>query len=217
MALPTAGFSQILTPSERTREKLMVVVRESRGANRPDDTLLPTGKTKVKLADGKEVEVALAHWQYIGDTHIRFVFDGPLMMQNATMEDLEHLNIKTVEEALAVALVNIKRVYGEPSTKALGGGILQLQGKSPGLDSWYFLDRALWQRLAQAHPDGLVAAVPKRGSLLYAPATDVSAVRVMNAVVAQVHAANDKMHVSSALYLFKDGKWSVLRAGPQES
>lgn len=195
----------------------MVVIRETRGANRPEDSLQPIGKTKVNLADGKEAELDFAHWQFIGDTHVRFVFDGPQMMQNATMEDLGRLHINNVEEALDLALANIKRIYGDPGIKALGGGVLQLKGRSPDLNSSYFLDRALWKQLAEAHPEGLVVAIPTRGTLLYAPATDASAVRVINAVVAQVHGSNNKLHVSSALYLFKDGKWSVLRAAPPQS
>lgn len=59
---------------ERTRENFMVVVRESMGANRVEDALTPTGKGKAKLPDGREIEFEMASWEFIGDTHIRFVF-----------------------------------------------------------------------------------------------------------------------------------------------
>lgn len=136
------AFSQQQTAPERSRDNFMVVVRESIGANRPDDRLTPTGKVKAKLTDGREIEFELASWEFIGDTHVRFVFDGPTSMVNATPPDLERLGIKGVDEALELAIANIRKTYGTPVAKPFDGGAMQVQGKSPDLDSSYFLDRA---------------------------------------------------------------------------
>lgn len=190
----------------------MVVVRESIGANRLDDSFTPTGKFKAKLPDGREIEGEFASWEFIGDTHIRFVFDGPQTMINATPQDLVRLGLKGVDDALALALVNIKRVYGEPSAKPWEGGLMQVQGKSPDLHSSYFLDRSYWQTLLKKHPDGLVVAVPKRGGLLYTPLSDAKAVERLKRGVAYLHSSSERLRVSSALFLFKDGKWSVFQA-----
>jgi hypothetical protein len=165
---------------EKTRENLMVVVRESIGANRPDDALVPTGKLKMRSPDGREIELDMAHWDFIGDTHIRFVFDGPQLMANAAPQDLAQLGVNGVDEALALAILNIKRVYGEPSASPWEGG--------------------------------LVVAVPKRGGLLYVPLSNAPAVERLKLGVARLHASSDRMRVSSALFLFKDDKWSVLQA-----
>jgi hypothetical protein len=197
---------------ERDRANFMVVVRESIGANRSADTFTPSGKLKAKLADGKEIEIEMASWEFIGDTHIRFVFDGPRMMINATPQDLAQLNLNGVEDALALALSNIKRVYGEPSSKPWESGLMQVQGKSPDLDSSYFLDRSFWNSLLKKHPEGLVVGVPKRGGLLYAPASDEKAVEVLKRGISFLHASSQRQRVSSALYLFKEGKWSVFQA-----
>jgi hypothetical protein len=197
---------------ERARENLMVIVRESIGANRAEDALVPTGKMKAKLADGREIEMELASWEFIGDTHIRFVFDGPQTMINATPQDLEQLGIRTVDEALALALANLKRVYGEPTAKPFDGGTMEVVGKSPDLDSSYFLDRAFWNGLLKTHPEGVVALVAKRGGLLYAPLSHTETVKRMKLRVAGLHASSGRLRISSALFLFKDGKWSVFQA-----
>jgi hypothetical protein len=197
---------------ERTRENFMVVVRESMGASRTEDTFTPTGKVKAKLPDGREVEIEMAMWEFIGDTHIRFVFDGPRMMVNASPQDFDGLGIKGVEDALALALANVRRVYGEPKASAWQAGIMTVEGQSPDLNSSYFLDRAYWQGLSKSHPEGLVVAVPKRGGLLYAPASDTGAVEALRRGVAMLHASSDRMRVSSALFLFKDGKWPAFQA-----
>lgn len=204
-------LSSMAQTPERSRENLMVVVRESMGANRSDDKFTPTGKLRAKLPDGRVIEMEMASWEYIGDTHIRFVFDGPQTMINATPQDLAKLGLNGVNDALTVALDNIKRVYGEPSATPWEGGLMQVKGKSPDLDSSYFLDRAYWQRLLQKHPEGLVVSVAKRGGLLYTPLSNTRAVERLKRGVAYLHSSSGQLRVSSALFLFKDGEWSVFQ------
>lgn len=201
---------------EKTRENFMVVVRESIGGNRIEDALSPTGKAKVKLADGKEIEFEMASWEFIGDTHIRFVFDGPQSMVNATPSDLERLGVKSVDDALSLAMTNLKRVYGAPSASPWEGGIMSVEGKSPDLNSSYFLDRQYWQGLLKTHPEGLVVCVAKRGGLLYAPLSNAKAVDALKRGVAFLHSSSQRQRVSSALFLFKDGKWSVFQAAVKQ-
>jgi hypothetical protein len=133
------------------------------------------------------------------------------MMTNATPQDLERLGIKSVEDALTLAMSNFKRVYGEPKASTFSDGVMQVQGKSPDLDSSYFLDRTYWLALLKNSPEGIVVAVPKRGGLLYAPLNDVKAVDSLKRSVAYLHSSSQRQRVSSALFLFKDGKWSVFQ------
>jgi hypothetical protein len=142
---------------------------------------------------------------------IRFVFDSPALLVNATAEEFARLHL-TPEEAVELAMANIKRVYGEPRTEAWVGGLTLVLGKSPELDSSYFLDRAFWRKLLAQHPEGLVAAVPKRGGLVFAPVTDTATVEGMRRGVDYLYRSSEKMRVSSALYLFKDDRWTVFQA-----
>jgi hypothetical protein len=164
------------------------------------------------LADGREIEFEMASWEFIGDTHIRFVFDGPQSMVNATPKDLERLGINGVQDALALALANLKRVYGEPTAITWTGGLMTVEGKSPDLNSSYFLDRAYWAALTKLHPEGVVVAVPKRGGLLYTPLSNMQAVDGLKRAIGELYSSSQRLRVSSALYLFKDGKWSVFQA-----
>lgn len=190
----------------------MVVLRETIGANRQNDAFAPTGKAKAQLPDGREVEIETASWEYIGDLHIRFVFDGEQMMINATREDLTRLGLNTVEEALLLALANVKRTYGSPTVTRVEGAIMQVAGKSPDLNSSYFLDRPFWQELVSRHPEGVVVSVPARGGLVYVPASETKHVEMLKTATPRWYANAQRLRVSSALFLFKDGKWSVLQA-----
>lgn len=195
---------------DKSAENLMVVLRETVGANKQDEVLQPMLKARIKLPDGKEVEVEWAHFALLGDMHIRFVFDGPSYMPNATPQDLARLNL-SAEQALQLAVGNIKRVYGDPVAKPWTRGLMQVEGKSPDFDSSYFLDRGFWQRLLRQHPEGIVVAVTKRGGLLFAPITDSKAVDLLRTGVAYLYSSSGHMRVSSALYLFKDDRWTVFQ------
>jgi hypothetical protein len=210
VATPLTAAAQSSRGFDDSAANLMVVLRESVGVNKQDETLVPMGKFRGRTADGKEIEVDTGWFSYLGDMHIRFVFDTPTMMPNATPQDLERLKL-TPEGAVELAVKNIKRVYGEPRATPWND-LMQVQGKSPDLNSSYFLDREFWSGLLKQHPEGIVAIVAKRGGLLYAPLSNQSAVDGMRKSVAYLHASSDRMRVSSALYLFKDGKWSVFQA-----
>ena len=88
---------------------------------------------------------------------------------------------------------------------------MQVQATSADLTSSYFLDRDFWLGLQGRHPEGLVVAVPRRGGLVYAPISDEAAVSSLRFSAAALYAGGPGAPLSSALYLFKDGQWSVFQ------
>jgi hypothetical protein len=207
-ALPAA--SQEAESFDTSARNLLVVLRESRGENKQDESLQPFGKVRARMPDGSNIEFDTSWYQYLGDMHIRLVFDGPQNMQSASPEDLARLRLSP-EEALNLAVSNLRRVYGTPAVVPWSGGLMQVQGASADLTSSYFLDRDFWQALQGRHPEGLVVAVPRRGGLVYAPVSDEAAVSSLRFSAAALYAGGPGARLSSALYLFKDGQWSVFQ------
>ncbi|HWI79665.1 MAG TPA: hypothetical protein VNS31_10740 [Ramlibacter sp.] len=189
---------------------LLAVLRESRGENKQDEALRPFGKLTARMPDGHRVEFDTSWYQYLGDMHIRLVFDGGQSMQSASPDDLRRLKLNP-DEALKLAISNLRRVYGPPAVQPWSGGTMQVQGASADLTSSYFLDRDFWQSLQAGYPEGLVVAVPRRGGLVYAPVSDESAVASLRFGAAALYAGGPGARLSSALYLFKDGHWSVFQ------
>lgn len=208
LALLPGAQAKVPPDIDSSAANLMVVLRESEGRNQQEERLVPVGKSKVTLSDGKVVELENAWFEYLGDMHVRFVFDGPRYMANAGPEDLKRLRL-TPQEALTLAVENIKRVYGKPRAEPFAGGIMSVSGKSPDLNSSYFLDREYWTGLDRIYPGGVVVAPVKRGGLLYAPASDAAAVEALRRNVGQLYRSSERMRISSGLYLFKDGRWTV--------
>ena len=204
------GMAQDTAPVDTSAENLLVVLRESKGANKQDETLRPYGKVRGVLADGREIELDTSWYKYLGDMHIRLVFDGGQTMQSASPQDLTRLRLSP-DEALKVAVANLKRLYGAPAAQPWSGALMQVQSAMTDLNSSYFLDREFWRELQAQHPEGLVVAVPRRGGLVYAPVSDEAAVADLRFGAAALYAGGSGTRLSSALYLFKDGRWSVFQ------
>jgi hypothetical protein len=193
---------------EASAGNLLVVLRESPGANKPDEGLTPFGKISARAADGREFQFEASWFQYLGDMHLRLVFDGKRKVQSAMPDDLARLHLSP-EQALAVAVDNLRRRYGAPVAEPWTGGVMQVHGNAPELDSSYFLDHAFWQDRLRESPAGIVAAVPDRGGLVFARADDEAALATLRFSAAALFAQSDETRISSGLYLFRDGRWSV--------
>jgi hypothetical protein len=202
------GAAQTPEARETGAGNLLVVLRESQGENKQDESLQPFGKLRATMDDGREIELETSWYRYLGDMHIRLVFDGAKTLQSASPEDLSRLQLSP-DEALKVAIANLRRVYGLPVVMPWSGGLMQVQGTAPDLTSSYFLDREFWQALQNRYPEGLVVAVPRRGGLVYASASDDDAIASLRFSVAALYAGGPGARLSSALYLFKDDHWSV--------
>jgi hypothetical protein len=100
-------------------------------------------------------------------------------------------------------------MYGEPEATPWSGGLMQVQGAAPELASSYFLDRDFWMGVLREHPEGVVAAVPERGGLVFGSAGDEDAIENLRFSAAALYAGAGGARVSSALYLFKNGHWSI--------
>ena len=208
--LASAASAQRTEAFDTSAGNLLVVLRESQGENKQDESLQPFGKITARMPDGRRIEFDTSWFQYLGDMHIRLVFDGGQSIQSASPDDLTRLALSP-EQALDLAIANLRRVYGAPAVEPWSGGLMQVQGSAADLNSSYFLDRELWQELQARYPEGLVAAVPRRGGLVYAPVSDEVALTSLRFSAAALYAGGPGARLSSALYLFKDGRWSVFQ------
>ena len=214
LGLAIACGAAAAEPLDTSASNLIAVLRETPGANQEVDALRPMGSVRATLNDGREVEIAASWFHYLGDMHVRFVFDGERTMQTASPEDLQRLRL-TPEQAVEQAMGNLRRRYGPPRVEPFTGRLMQVTGSEPDLVSSHFLDRAFWVEVARDYPQGIVVSVPKRGGMLFAAADDELAVIALRFSATAIYTASDRSRVSSALYLFKDGRWSVYQPAQQ--
>jgi len=189
---------------------LLPVLRPSAGAHHERETLVPFGRLKVTLPDGRDADIETSWFHYLGDMHVRLVFDGAQTLQSASPDDLARLKLSP-REAVQLAVANLRRAYGVPVAQPWSGNVMQVQGGAADLNSSYLLDREFWRELEGRHPAGLVVAVPRRGGLVFVPADDAEGLAQLRFSAAALYASGERSRVSASLYLFRDGQWSVFR------
>ena len=190
---------------------LAIALRERTGANKADDSFAPVEPFEVDAPGGLKAWVAPAWYDLIGDLQLRLVRQESEYVYTLHMvEQLDELKL-TIDEAVSLALANLRRLHGEPMA-APWHNLQRVSGRDEDVSSAYFLDRAFWRQQLAEHPDGLVVAVPRTDALLFAPLADSAAIDSMRQGVPGLHAGGgENYRLSSALYLFKDDRWTVFQ------
>lgn len=191
-----------MTPHQTTRdrENLLVQLRHWPGPRVPKESLVPPrGEPAPGMAFG-----------YLGDIQLRFVFDVPALDQPIAVrpEDIERLDL-TPGRAVAIAAANVKRQGGVPHVAPLNGGIYALKGAHEDYSQGYMLDRAFWRGQLEKFPKGLLAALPRRGMLIFAPAGDTAVEAELARQAGRIAAAAGTAVVSNCLFRFDATGWNV--------
>lgn len=193
----------------RLRENLSVAFQRSSGSGQRTEQL---GAPATSGGDAPAV------YGYLGDMQLRFMFtasDGTTAI--AKQGDLERLNL-TPQLAMPQVAVNTRRARGAPKPALFGQGVYQFAGRGDtDTDASYMLDRGFWRTQLQAFPKGVVAAIPRRGSLFFADAGDSAATEELARMASRLHHAAGEHRVSNFLYIFGAQGWEVLGALPAEA
>lgn len=188
-----------------------LALRERAGANKTDESFAPVKPFEVDGPGGIKAWMAPAWYDLIGDLQLRLVRqDGDVVYTLHLVEQLDELKLGT-QDAVALALANLRRLHGEP-VAAPWHNLQRVSGRDEDVSSAYFLDRAFWRQQLAEHPHGVVVAVPRTDALLFAPLADVAGIDRMRQGVPGLHAGGGEHYrLSSALYLFKDDRWTVFQ------
>ena len=198
------------TASTIALDTLQFVLRERPGADKPDESLALVQPFEVPLPGGAAASMAPAWFDLIGDLQLRLVRSTPDYVIALHASELAELELG-VDDALAVALANLHRLHGAPAARPWHD-LQRVGSRSEDADSAWFMDRVFWRARLAEHPEGLVAAVPRTDLLLFAPRLDTAAIDSLRRGIPGLHADAGDYRLSSALYLFKDDRWSVLQA-----
>lgn len=183
----------------RTRENL---VCELRGA--PAQAL---ATERVQWLDSNSEAGLMA--SFLGDLQLRFAFrsqglpDTPLVPADLAALDLN------VQRALAIACLNFKRSHGTPLAAEFAPGVYVLRGVEADVVANVLLDRVFWRKQLERFADGVVVAVPKRGTVYFADARNATAVQELTRLAAKVQQTAGAAALSRGLYRFGDKGWQV--------
>ena len=197
------------TALDEGRAALRLLLRERPGADKPAESLDRVEPFTTPIPGGGSVTMAPAWYDLVGDLQVRLVRETPDALVTLQVDELEELGLDA-GAAIALALANLERQVGAPAVRPWHD-LSRVGTPSEEFDSSWFLHRAFWRARLAEHPQGLVAAVPRVDALLFAPAGDAAAVASMRRGIPGLHREAGDWRLSSALYLFKDDRWTVLQ------
>jgi hypothetical protein len=181
----------------RERENLMVQLQSWPGERMHKECLRPPAAPLDTVAYG-----------YLGDMQLRFVFDEPGLARSAAVRpaDLARLGL-TPPQAVARAVANCKRFCGPPQVTSLADGVYTLRGAHLEYNATYLLDRGFWRGQLEKFPQGLLAALPRKGVLLFAAAGNAGVEAELGRQAARILASADSAAISSWVYRFDASGW----------
>lgn len=182
---------------ERARDKLLAQVQPWPGARMERECLRPPPEPGPTASYG-----------YLGDMQLRLVFDDPGHAQAAAVrhEDLARLELAP-QKAVAQAVANTLRANGAAQVVSMGEGVYSLRGPHLEYNGTYLLDRAFWRAQLQKFPAGLLAALPRKGVLLFCPAGDARVEGELARQAGRIFAAADTAAISACIYRFDAAGW----------
>lgn len=199
---------------ENVPKNFMIVIREAEGAEWPTIQLEPEYPQKAEI-DGKIVDFNLAWFTLIGDTQLRFVLDDEASMTNVTVEEFERYGVST-EQAIHTSIENIERTYGVAQYSEWQRGIYVVKAGSDDLASSHLLNRRFWADVDTTYPDGVVAGIPDRATLIFAPLEDQEASQLLVGNLPQLKTGSGQNGISDRAFIRVDGKWHLLSLGEEK-
>ncbi|MEJ5989385.1 hypothetical protein WG902_05260 [Ramlibacter sp. PS3R-8] len=180
----------------RERDRLMVQLHPWPGERLARETLRPS-----PAAD-------TVAYGYLGDLQLRLVFDEPGVSRTSAVrpDDLARLEL-TPQKAVAYASSNSKRASGAPQVTPLDGGIHTLRGQHADYNATFMLDRTFWRQQLEKFPQGLLAAVPRKGVLMFAPAGDAAVEAQLQKIATRTLASAGAATLSACIYRFDATGW----------
>ena len=163
--IPAVHRAAAQESGSRSRDRIVALVRTHKGADAKSRPLQKIEPVAMKAESGEAALAAPLFDHFVGDLHLRHVFDDPKFMIALRGHDLKRLGIAR-DELVTLAAANFRRLYPkltvlrpEPSL-----GVVAHGGE---LEPTVMLDGAFWEKQAAAFGGPLIACAPARDAVVF--------------------------------------------------
>lgn len=205
---PGARGAASKDPLPRTRDYVVALVRSHPAV---DAKTRPVQKIEPVIAnpDPKSApDNALVFDHFVGDLHLRYVFDDPQFMLALRVRDLKRLGVDRAELPELV-VTNYRRLYPKLDV-VRPDQWLGLVTQGGELEPCVMLDGAFWQRQMKAFGGPLIAAVPSAHEVYFAPREPKQNVELLKHLAILHHEKAGKRAVSRTVFLWRNFRWQVV-------
>ena len=202
----TRGRAQ--EPGSRSRERIVALVRTQSGA---DPKARPTQKIEPFVMKTETAEAALAapiFDHFVGDLHLRYVFDDPKFMIALRGHDLKRLDV-TRDELPTLAASNFRRLYPKLTViqPTPGLGVVTQGGE---LEPTVMLDGLFWEQQTAALGGQVIAAVPSRNEVVFTRREPKQNVELLKHLVMQQYENARERALSRTVFAWRYFRWEVV-------
>ena len=205
---PRARAAESKDPLPRTKDHIVALVRSHPGVDpktRPVQRIEPV---IAKPDPSSAPDNALVFDHFVGDLHLRYVFDDPQFMLALRARDLKRLAIDRAELPTLV-VANYRRLYPK-LTVVRPDQWLGLLTQGGELEPCIMLDGAFWQRQMKAFGGELIAAVPSAQEVYFAPREPKQNLELLKHLAILHHEKAGKRAVSRTVFLWRNFRWQVV-------
>lgn len=197
-----------LDPLPRTKEYIVALVRSHPEVNprsRPVQKIEPVA---IKVDPKSAAESSPLFDHFVGDLHLRYVFDDPKFTQFVRGHDLKRLGLDR-DELPALVVSNYRRLY--PKVTVLhpdpGLGVVSHGGQ---LEPCVLLDGAFWERQQKTIGKELIAIVPSSDEVIFTSRDPKQNIELLKHLAVQRYENAGKRAVSRTVLTWRYLRWEVL-------
>ena len=195
-------------PLPRTRDYVVALVRSHPDVDAKTRPVQKIEPVIAKPDPGSAPDNALVFDHFVGDLHLRYVFDDPQFMLALRVRDLKRLAIDRAELPTLV-VTNYRRLYPK-LTVVRPDQWLGLGTQGGELEPCIMLDGAFWQRQMKAFGAELIAAVPSAQEVYFAPREPKQNLELLKHLAILHHEKAGKRAVSRTVFLWRNFRWQVV-------
>src|SRR5688572_12276792 len=194
-------------PLPRTKDYIVALVRSTGGDPkvRPAQRIEPV-EFKPDPKSSPDNELVFDH--FVGDLHLRYVFEDPQFMLALRLRDLKRLSVER-SELPTLALANFKRLYPKLAV-AWPDRWLGVVGGGGELEPCVMLDGSFWNAQAKAFQNEVIAAVPSVNEVYFAPREPKQNIELLKHLAILHSEKAGKRAVSRTVFVWRLFRWEVL-------
>lgn len=208
LAQPVARGAQSKDPLPRTKDYVVALVR-SHPAVDPKSRPVQKIEAAILPPDPKSSpDNALVFDHFVGDLHLRYVFEDPSFMIALRVRDLKRLGLQR-DELPALVVSNYRRLYPklDVAWPERWLGVLTNGGE---LEPCAMLDGAFWERQQKAFGGELIAAVPSAQEVFFTPREPKQNIELLKHLAILHFEKAGKRAVSRTVFAWRRFRWEVL-------
>ena len=194
-------------PLPRTKDYIVALVRSSAAdpKSRPVQKIEPA---ILKPDPKSSPDNALVFDHFVGDLHLRYVFDDPQFAVFLHAKDLKRLGVDRAELP-ALVVTNFRRLYPNLTVAYPDPG-LGVVTQGGNLEPCILLDGAFWQRQEQSMGKELIVTVPSTDEVIFTSREPKQNIELLKHLAVQRYEAAGKRAVSRTVFLWRFYRWQVL-------